>query len=74
MQAPQHRLPVGHITQAEHDVLAAGGFIEKTMHGEGRKGGRQLGSGNKNDGHVVLLISNLKIDVGRLYQQRSAAA
>ncbi|MNJ44000.1 hypothetical protein D3C77_390320 [compost metagenome] len=56
MQASEHRLPIGDITQAEHNVLAARGFIEKTMHGENRKRGRQLGSGNKDDGHFVLLI------------------
>ena len=38
MQAPQHRLTIGDITQAEHHVLAARGFIEKTMHGEDREG------------------------------------
>ncbi|MNH08023.1 hypothetical protein D3C79_674280 [compost metagenome] len=56
VQASQYRLPIGYITQAEHNVLAAGGFIEKTVHGEGRKWSRQLGSGNKDDGHFVLLI------------------
>ena len=66
MQAPQYRLAIGYITQAEHNVLAAGGFVEKTMHGERGKGGGQLGSGNKDDGHLVLLINNVKFDVRRL--------
>jgi hypothetical protein len=48
----EHRGTVGDITQAQHNVLAAGGFIEKAMHGELRKRRWQLASGDKNDGHL----------------------
>ncbi|BAO64814.1 hypothetical protein PFL02_57820 [Pseudomonas fluorescens] len=51
MQAAENRSAVGDIAQAEHHMLAAGSFIEKTMHGELRKRRRQLASSNKNDGH-----------------------
>ncbi|MCY1427943.1 hypothetical protein D9M71_438130 [compost metagenome] len=56
MQATQYRFPIRHVAEAEHNMLAAGGFIEKTMHGEFCKRGRQLRSGNEDDGHRVLLI------------------
>ncbi|MNE34082.1 hypothetical protein D3C80_1277900 [compost metagenome] len=55
MQAPQHRLAVRDVTQAEHHVLTASGFVEEAMHGEGREGSREFRGGNKDDGHVVLL-------------------
>ncbi|MNW16209.1 hypothetical protein D3C71_2149810 [compost metagenome] len=55
MQAPQYRLAVRDITQAEHHMLTACGFVEKAMHGEGREGRREFRGGNKDDGHVVLL-------------------
>ncbi|MNY48150.1 hypothetical protein D3C86_1834600 [compost metagenome] len=56
MQATQYRIPIRHIAEAQHNVLATGGFIEKTMHGEFCKGGWQLRSRNEYDGHRVLLI------------------
>jgi hypothetical protein len=51
VQAAQYRSTVGNITQAQHNVLAAGGLIEKTVHGELCKRRWQLGSGDKNDRH-----------------------
>lgn len=55
MQAPQHRLAIRNVTQAEHYVLAASGFVEEAVHGEGREWRREFRGGNKDDGHVVLL-------------------
>jgi hypothetical protein len=73
VQAPQHRLAVRDVTQAEHHVLAASGFVEEAMHGEDRKGSREFRGGNKDDGHVVLLGSRI-FQIDRLYQQPGAGA
>jgi hypothetical protein len=45
-------------------VLTPVFLFEKAVHGELRKRGRQLGSGDKDDGHLVLLIC-----VGTEYSQ-----
>ncbi|CAI8999925.1 hypothetical protein EMIT0P43_90232 [Pseudomonas jessenii] len=51
VQPAEYRGTIVEFTQAQHNVLAAGGFIEKAMHGELRKRRWQLGSGDKNDRH-----------------------
>jgi hypothetical protein len=57
MQATQHRGTIGHITKGQGYMLLAGGLLKKTMHGEHAKGRRQLGGGDKHDGHRRLLKS-----------------
>jgi hypothetical protein len=51
VQPTEYRGTVGDLTQAQHDVLATGGLIEKAVHDELRKRRWQLGSGDKNDRH-----------------------
>jgi hypothetical protein len=58
VHATENRCAIGDIAEAEHNVLAPGGFFEKAAHGERGKRGRQLGSSDENDGHRVLLISD----------------
>jgi hypothetical protein len=58
VQTTKHGFAIGDVAQAEHNVLAPGGFFKKAAHGERGKRGRQLGSGDENDGHRVLLISD----------------
>lgn len=65
MQTPQYGRTVSHIAQAEHDMLAACGLIEETMHGEQSERRRKLRSSDKNDGHRVLLILD-ELDKGSI--------
>jgi hypothetical protein len=51
VQTAENRGTISNFTQAQHNVLTAGGFIEKTVHGELRKRRWQLGSGDKDDRH-----------------------
>jgi hypothetical protein len=62
VHATEHRSAVRHVTEAQNNVFTPGGFFKKTIHGERGKRGWQLGSGNENDGHRVLLISDFTGD------------
>jgi hypothetical protein len=57
MHTTENRGAIRYIAKGKDYVLATSFLLEKAVHFEGGKRGRQLGSRDKYDGHRVLLIS-----------------
>ncbi|BAP41835.1 molybdopterin biosynthesis protein [Pseudomonas sp. StFLB209] len=55
MHPAEHRRAIGDLAKAQDNVFTPGGRLKKAVHGELRKRRGQFGSGDKNDGHPVLL-------------------
>ncbi|MNN31473.1 hypothetical protein D3C81_1451620 [compost metagenome] len=55
MQATQHRQAVVDRAHGQGDMLLAGLLIEEAMHGEFAERCGQLGGGDKDNGHRMLL-------------------
>ena len=55
VQTAQYGRAIGHITKGQGYMFLACGLFEEAMHGEHAKRRRQLGGGDKHDGHRMLL-------------------